>query len=74
MYKIFEEVPKHSEKYEITLAKMSDYPLQFCLYHWLENEIVAKRVIEIWFRMVELVRFWKGLSKSKQPGEGVPGY
>ena len=73
MYKIFEEVPKHHEKYEIALAKMLEYPLQFCLHHWLENEIVAKRAIEIWPRMVELVRFWKGLSKSNQPREGVPG-
>ena len=23
--------------------------------------------------MVEIVRFWKGLSKSNQPGKGVPG-
>ena len=74
MYKIFEEAPKRREKYEeITLAKTSDYPLQFCLHRWVENEIVAKRAIEIWPRMVEIVRFWKGLSKSNQPGKGVPG-
>ena len=23
--------------------------------------------------MVEIIRFWKGLSKSNQPGKGVPG-
>ena len=74
MYKIFEEAPKRREKYEeITLAKTSDYPLQFCSHRWVENEIVAKRTIEIWPRMVEIVRFWKGLSKSNQPGKGVSG-
>ena len=56
MYKIFEEAPKRCEKYEeITLAKTSDYPLQFCSHRWVENEIVAKRAIEIWPRMVEIV-------------------
>ena len=74
MYKIFEDAPKRREKYEeITLAKTSDYPLQFCSHRWVENEIVTKRAIEIWPRMVEIVRFWKGLSKSNQPGKGVPG-
>ena len=74
MYKMFEEAPKRCKKYEEnTLAKTSDYPLQFWLHCWVENEIVAKRAIEIWPRMVEIVRFWKGLSKSNQPGKGVPG-
>ena len=48
-------------------------PQQFCSNGWVENEIVAKRAIEIWPSMVEIVRFWKGLSKSNQPGKGVPG-
>ena len=51
----------------------SAYPLQFYLHLWVENEIVVKRAIEIWPRMVEIDRFWKGLSKSNHPGEGVPG-
>ena len=38
MYKIFEEEPKRREKYEeSTLAKTSDYPLQFCSHRWVEN-------------------------------------
>ena len=42
MYNIFEEAPKRCKKYkEITLAKTSDYPLQFCSHLWVENEIVA---------------------------------
>ena len=65
MYKIFEEAPKRCEKYEeINLVKSSDYRLQFCSHRSFENEIVAKRAIEIWRRMVGIVRFWKGLSKS----------
>ena len=48
MHKIFKEEPKRRKKHqEITLAKTSDYPLQFCLRCWVENEIVAKRTIEI---------------------------
>ena len=56
MYKIFEEAPKCREKYEeIALAKTSDYFLQFCSHLWVEIEIVAKRTVEIWPRMVEIV-------------------
>ena len=56
MYKIFEEAPKRREKCEeITLAKTSDYPLQFCSHHWIKNEIVMKRAVEIWPIMVEIV-------------------
>ena len=74
MYKISEEAPKRLEKNEeTTLAKTSDYPLQFCSHRWVENEIVAKWAIEIWPRMVETVPFCKGLSKSNQPGKNVPG-
>ena len=74
MYRIFEEAPKRCEKYEeITLAKTSDYPLQSCSHRSVESETVAKRAIEIWSRMVEIVLFWKGLSKSIQPEKGVPG-
>ena len=51
----------------------SAYPLQFYLHLWVENEIVVKRAIEIWPRMVEIDRFWKGLSKSNHPGKSVPG-
>ena len=56
VYKIFEEAPKHHKKYEeITLTKTSDYPLQFCSHRCVENEIIAKRAIEIWPGMVEIV-------------------
>ena len=56
IYKKFEEALKRREKYEeITLAKTSDYLLQFCSHHWVQTEIVAKRAIEIWPRMVEIV-------------------
>ena len=38
MYKIFEEEPKRREKYEEnTLAKTSDYPLQFCSHRLFKN-------------------------------------
>ena len=38
MYKIFEEESKRREKYEEnTLAKTSDYPLQFCSHRLFEN-------------------------------------
>ena len=51
----------------------SAYPLQFYSHLWVENGIVVDRAIEIWPRMVEIDRFWKGLSKSNHPGKSVPG-
>ena len=55
IYKIFEEAPKLEKHEQITLAKTSDYLLPFCSHRWVENEIIAKRAIEIWPRMVEIV-------------------
>lgn len=74
MYKIFDESPSRRADYErLTFASLSDYPLKFCAHRWIENAIVAKRAQTIWPKIVEVVNFWKGLPKSKQPGRGKPG-
>ena len=73
MYKIFDESPSRSANYErITSATSSDYPLKFCSYRWIENVNVAKRAQIIWPKIVEVVKFWKGLPKTKQPVKGKP--
>ena len=44
MYKIFNESPSsRAGNKQITCATSSDYPLNFCLYHWIENLNVAKQ-------------------------------
>lgn len=74
MNKIFHESPSRRADYEkLTLASEQEYPLQFCSTRWIENERVAKRAQLVWPKVVEIVGFWKGLQKSKQPGQGKPG-
>ena len=48
----------------------SEYPLQSCSHRWVENEVVAKKAQVIWPKVVEIIDYWKGLPKGKQPGGG----
>ena len=54
------------------MAQISDYPLQFCTRCWVENQNVAKRA-KIWEKIVEIVKFWQGLPKSRKQGQGKQG-
>ena len=55
-------------------ATSSDYPLQFCVHHWVKNERVAMRVArKIWPKIFDIIDFWKGLLESKKPGKGKIG-
>ena len=53
-------------------ATEDDYPLHFCATRWVENAAVAKRAFNIWPKIVAIVDYWHGLTKSKQPGKGDP--
>ena len=64
IFKIFHESPsKHAD---------CNYPLQFCGCRWVQNENVAKRARNMLPNIVTVVKYWKGLAKSKQPGQGKP--
>ena len=39
----------------------------FCATHWVEDTVVADRLIEIWESVTKIVRYWESLLKSKQP-------
>ena len=72
MHKIFHESPSRRADYEnVSLATKEDYPLLFCVTHWVENQLVAKKAQSIWPKIVAVVDFWPTLPKSKQPGRGV---
>ena len=74
MYKIFDENPSRQADYEsLTSATDKDYALKFCSHRWIENELVARRAQKIWPKYVEIIEFWRGLPKSKQPGKGKEG-
>ena len=71
MYKIFDENPSRRADYEsLTSATDKDYALKFCSHRWIENELVARRAQKIWSKYVEIIEFWRGLPKSRQPGKG----
>ena len=36
-------------------------------YRWVENKVVANRLIELWPSIEKKVRYWNKFSKSKQP-------
>ena len=70
MYKIFDESPsRRADSERITSATSSDYPLRFSSHRWIENAKAVKRTQIIWSNIVHVVKFWKGLPKSKQPAE-----
>ena len=41
---------------------------RFCATRWVEDKSVAERALEIWDPFKKVMRYWVGLSKSKQPG------
>lgn len=58
VYKIFDESPScRADNKQITSATSSDYPLNFCLYHWIENLNVAKQAQIIWSKIVKVIKF-----------------
>ena len=68
-FKLFSESPSQREYYErITSASKSDFPFRFCSRRWVENDVVSKKFLSIWLKMIEGLDFWKGLPKSNQPG------
>ena len=71
MFKIFHESTSSRADYEMLReAENLDYPLQFFGHRWVENENVAKRARNVWSKFAIVVEYWKGLAKSKQPGQG----
>ena len=46
---------------------------KFCSHRWIENELVARRAQKIWPKYVEIIEFWRGMPKSKQPEKGKEG-
>ena len=57
--------PARREDYESVSG--SKYPLYYCATCWVENELVAERMIELWPNLIKLINFWTSPPKSKQP-------
>ena len=65
-FKHGDESPSRRADYEgITSTSKSDFLLRFCSDRWVENDVVAKKFLSIWPKMIKVFDFWKGLRKSE---------
>ena len=68
MFKLFDESPsRHADYKRITSVSKSDFSLCFFSRRWVDNNVVAKKALSIWPKVIEVLDFWKELPKSKQP-------
>ena len=66
VWKLFDESPARRDVY-IKETGSEVFPLHFCKTRWVEDKIVASRVIQIWPDISKVIRHWLSLAKSKQP-------
>ena len=66
MWKMFDESPARRDI--CTRETGCDiFPLHFCKTREVEDEPVATRGIQIWKNIVEVMKYWRSLPKSKHP-------
>ena len=66
MWRIFDESPARRDIY-ISETGCDIFPLHFYKTRWVGDKPVAARGILIWENMVQVVKYWFSLSKSKRP-------
>ena len=65
-FTILHDTPARRED-NISVTGEERFPLFLCATRWVEDTVVANRLIEIWDSIIKIVRYWKKLPKSKQP-------
>ena len=68
MWKLFNDSPARRDLY-IQLNTSDVFPLMFCQTRWVEDEPVAIRAIEVWENVVNVIKHFQTLCKSKQPSK-----
>ena len=68
MWKLFNDSPARRDLY-IQLNTSDVFPLMFCQTHWVEDEPVPIRAIEVWENVVNVIKHFQTLCKSKQPSK-----
>ena len=66
--KLFNNYPARRDLY-IQLNTSDLFPLMFCQTRWVEDEHVAIQAIEVWENVVNVIRHFQTLYKSKQPSK-----
>ena len=64
-FQLFHNSPARREDCE-SVSGPKKYPLYYCATHWVENKLVAERMIEVSPNLIKLINFWTSLPKSKQ--------
>ena len=65
-YNLFHDSPARRDDY-VSVSGSDIFPLSFCATRWVEDQIVADRLLSIWDNVVKVIRFWEKKPKSKQP-------
>ena len=65
-YSLFHDSPARRDYY-VSVSGSDIFPLSFCATQWVEDQIVADRLLSIWDNVVKVIRFWVKKPKSKQP-------
>ena len=65
-FQILHNTPARRDDF-VAVTGSTKYPLYFCATRWVENKLVADRMLEVWPNIKKIVQFWEGLPKSKQP-------
>ena len=68
MWQLFNDSPARRDLY-IQLNTSDVFPLLFCQTHWVEDEHVAIRAMEVWENAVNVIKHFQTLCKSKQPSK-----
>ena len=58
VFTISHDTPARGEDY-IAIAGGERFPLFFCATRWVEDTIVADRLIEIWDSIIKIIRYWE---------------
>ena len=65
-FHLLHDSPARCENFEMGTSSIK-HPLYFCATRWVENKVVADRLLEIWTNMRSIIKFWNKLPKYKQP-------
>ena len=65
-FNILPDFPARRDDYE-SVTKYSTFLLLFYTVRWIEDVVVADRLIEVWPNIKQIMNFWEKLPKSKQP-------
>ena len=65
-FQFLHDTPARREDYTSITGSVK-FPLYFCATRWIEDSVVADRLIKIWENIIKVVKYFEKFPKSKQP-------